>query len=230
MPAEDISMSSKVRIACVLAIPIILTMGGCASIGLGSIFGTEPQTAPAVDERGKRVAEAALSLVGARSLVVDGKTFPYDCTGVARAAYWITGVDLAQDFDKYTGNGVTRIYRTLESRNLLHTAAVPAPGDLIFWDNTYDRNKDGKWNDPLTHVAVVVGAYDDGRIEYVHENYRKGIVVEHMNLRDPDTRTKAQAGRTIIVNSPMRMRGQVTTPLWLSSHLFREFGRAYELR
>lgn len=99
----------------------------------------------AANETGAKVVEGAKSLVGASELVVNGKTFPMDCTGVVRAAYWYAGIDLAMDFSKYTGNGVTRIYKTLEAGNLLHTDELPRPGDIVFWDNTYDRNEDGKW-------------------------------------------------------------------------------------
>ena len=176
-----------------------------------------------------RVVEGARSLIGADVLTVKGKTFPYDCTGLVRAAYWYAGIDLTKDFSKYTGNGVTRIYRTLESDGLLYTPEVPAPGDIIFWDNTYDRNEDGMWNDPLTHVGIVVDVSYQGQIKYVHANYRKGIVPEYMNLRNPDTNTKTVFGKTVTVNSAMRMKGQVVNAKWLSSHLLREFGRGYLL-
>ena len=175
------------------------------------------------------VVEGALSLIGSDVLTVNGETFANDCTGLVRAAYWYAGIDLAQDFAKYTGNGVTRIYNTLESDNLLYTTDLPEPGDIVFWDNTYDRNEDGKWNDTLTHVGVVVSAQNNGQIEYVHCNYRTGIVAEHMNLQEPDTVTKDVAGKTVRVNSAMRMKGQVVNAKWLSSHLVRNFGKGYLL-
>jgi hypothetical protein len=176
------------------------------------------------------VVEGALSLIGKDAIIVRGRSFPNDCTGVVRGAYWYAGIDLAKDFSKYTGNGVTRIYKTLEADNLLYVTDYPLPGDIIFWDNTYDRNEDGKWNDPLTHTGIVLSVSDSGQIEYVHANYRKGIVIEYMNLIDPDTNTKKAGGSVIFVNSAMRMRGQVVNNLWLSSHLVREFGKGYMLR
>lgn len=176
------------------------------------------------------VVEGARSLVGRDALIVKGKTFPNDCTGVVRAAYWYAGIDLAKDFSKYTGNGVTRIYRTLEDRNLLYLTDRPLPGDIIFWDNTYDRNEDGEWNDPLTHIGVVVAVSENGQIDYVHANYRKGIIIEYMNLIDSDTNTKTVFGKVVAVNSPMRMAGQVVNELWLSSHLLRNFGMGYLLK
>ncbi len=175
------------------------------------------------------VVEGALSLLGKNSININGKTFPNDCTGVVRGAYWYAGIDLARDFSKYTGNGVRRIYLTLEADGLLYLTEMPLPGDIIFWDNTYDRNEDGAWNDPLTHTGIVVAVSESGQIEYVHSNYRKGIVIEYMNLLDPDTNTKTVGGNPVFVNSAMRMRGQVVNQKWLSSHLIKQFGKGYLL-
>ena len=181
------------------------------------------------NDKRQLVAEGALSLIGAEVLTVNGQTFPNDCTGLVRAAYWYAGIDLTKDFGKYTGNGVTRIYKTLESANLLYATEIPQPGDVVFWDNTYDRNEDGQWNDPLTHVGVVVSSDRNGQIGYVHANYSKGIVTEFLNLADPDTNTKTVGGKTVMVNSAMRMKGQVVNSKWLSSHLLRGFGKGYLL-
>ena len=32
----------------------------------------------------------------------------------------------------------------------------PKPGDVVFFDNTYDRNKNKRLDDSLTHIAIVV--------------------------------------------------------------------------
>jgi len=205
-----------------------------ASTDAGSdISGAKPPRRPrssVTEPKRLLVVEGALSLIGKNAIVVKGKTFPNDCTGVVRAAYWYAGIDLAKDFSKYTGNGVTRIYKTLKAKNLLYITNTPVPGDIIFWDNSYDRNEDGEWNDPLTHTGIVVSVSDDGQIEYVHANYRKGIVIEYMNLADPDTNTKKVKGKIVFINSAMRMRGQIVNELWLSSHLLREFGQGYLIR
>jgi hypothetical protein len=44
----------------------------------------------------------------------------------------------------------------------------PQPGDLAFFDRTYDANRNGRLDDVLTHVAVVVAVDDDGTVELVH--------------------------------------------------------------
>ena len=177
----------------------------------------------------KKLVEGSYHFVGATRLIVDGREYKRDCTGTVLAIYAYAGIDLTKDFNLYSGNGVQRLYHTLDSEKLLYNTRVPQPGDIIFWDNTYDRNEDRKWNDPFTHVGMVVIVSDSGEVHYVHFNYRKGVVLEKMNLNDPDTYTKVVDGVSLVVNSPMRMSSQNWTDKWLASHLYRIFGMGYLL-
>jgi hypothetical protein len=181
-----------------------------------------------VQVQGKLV-EGGRYVLGRKELVVRGRRFNMDCTGTVLAIYFYAGIDLARDFDKYTGNGVTRLYRSLESQQLIYRALLPVPGDIIFWDNTYDRNEDGRWNDTLTHVGMVMEAHDDGTIAYVHLNYHKGIIIEYMNLRDPRVHQKMVRGEIKVVNSPMRLdqKGKPHPEKWLSAQLYHSFGMGY---
>jgi len=77
----------------------------------------------------------------------------------------------------------------------------------------------------LTHVGMVVAVSDEGTISYVHHNYRRGIVLARMNLMKPDTVTEGDRE----LNSAMRMRDGNVYPRWLSSHLYRELGKGWEL-
>ena len=184
---------------------------------------------PEISDIQRQLAEGARWALGRRHLVVRGRTFNYDCTGVILAIYWYAGIDLGRDFEDFTGNGVTRLYRSLERENLLYTSTRPVTGDVIFWDNTYDRNGDGLWNDPLTHAGMVLRSYPDGIIEYVHLNYSRGIVIDSMNLLDPDLHQKVVRGTLRIVNSPIRLReaGRPHPPQWLAGQLYRVLGMGY---
>jgi cell wall-associated NlpC family hydrolase len=160
--------------------------------------------------------------------LVNGRRFRSDCTGTILAAYYAAGIDLEAEFNRYTGNGVARLYKIAADHGLIREGTVPQPGDVIFWDNTYDRDGDDRWNDPLTHAGIVVRSYGNGRLEYVHYDYRDGIVVARMNLASPEVH-RAE-GR--VVNSPMRMRSHrhLNPSKWLSSHLYRSRGMLYRLQ
>jgi hypothetical protein len=177
----------------------------------------------------EKLVEGGRYVLGKTELVIRGRRFNLDCTGTVLAIYWYAGIDLARDFDKHEGNGVMRLYRSLESEELIYQTLVPLPGDVVFWDNTYDRNEDGRFNDSLTHVGMVIEAGDDGSVAYVHLNYHRGIVIERMNLRDPEVNQKLVRGEIRVVNSPMRLQeqGKPHPPRWLSGQLYRSFGMGY---
>jgi len=177
----------------------------------------------------EKLAEGGRYVLGKRELVIRGRRFTMDCTGAVLAIYYYAGIDLSRDFGRYSGGGVMRLYKTLAGADLLYDTRIPVTGDIIFWDNTYDRNGDGRWNDTLTHVGMVMASSDDGTIQYVHLNYRKGIVIENMNLRNPDVYEDLDQGGMRIVNSPLRMKqaGKPHGERWLASHLYRSFGMGY---
>ena len=210
---------------------LLLTLTGCTTL-IGAPLGSRadgsgtpggPAAAPGgapADLDGSRVARAALELVGERNLSVRGRRFNYDCTGTILAAYYAAGYDLAAGFGAYTGNGVRRLYLMAEDRGTLRSRAPLRPGDIVFWDNSYDRNGDRRWNDELTHAGIVVDVARDGTVTYVHHNYRRGVVAAEMNVLQPSNLNK---------NSPMRMashRWRKSDP-WLSGELYRAHGALY---
>jgi hypothetical protein len=210
------------------ALLLFVLLFSCSSLARRDPELSDPLPAETTDLQ-RQLAEGARRLLGRRQLVVRGRTFPYDCTGTVLAIYWHAGIDLARDFDKYDGNGVLRLYRSLEKDNLLYSSPHPVTGDIIFWDNTYDRNADGAWNDTLTHVGMVLRSSPDGMIRYVHLNYSRGIVIENMNLLEPDVHKKLVRGTLRILNSPIRLRepGQPHPPRWLAGQLYRVLGMGY---
>jgi hypothetical protein len=172
----------------------------------------------------KKLIESAEHFRGATtgSLKADDRSYTLDCTGALMAIYYRAGIDLEKCYTGYEGNGVKRLYSSLRDNNLILSTGAAQPGDLLFWDNTYDRNEDGKFNDYFTHAGMVVSVDKKGTITYVHHNYRKGLIYEKMNLKYPDN-TK--------LNSAMRMRGSPPAPngQYLSSHIIRVIGRAWQL-
>ncbi|THB64218.1 MAG: hypothetical protein D6B26_05150, partial [Spirochaetaceae bacterium] len=151
-----------------------------------------------------------------------------DCTGAVLATYWGAGIDLAGASAGYPGrNGVAKLYAFLLDSGFIVDGDYPLPGDLIFWDNTYDYNENGLPDDGLTHVGMVVTVASNGDIEYLHHNYRRGIVLEKMNLREPATYSRIVNGQTVVVNSFMRARSAPAYDRRLAGELVNSLGQAY---
>jgi len=207
---------------------IICLSASCATVPpVNSLPDQTGQAAPAPDPYlpvKEKLVEAADWMKGRKSLKVGDRSFGLDCTGVVLAAYWYAGIDLAEDFGSYTGNGVRRLYYYLDDRKLLYKTDLPSPGDIIFWDNTWDANENGLADDTHTHVGMVVTMEKEtGAGTYLHYNYAKGIVIEDINLLDRDNPA---------TNSPLRMKSlpKVDGYRYLSSQLVRDLGRGYELK
>lgn len=169
-----------------------------------------------------RLVDAAYWARGRNNVSCDGRKFSMDCSGVVSAVYWKAGIDLQVAYPLYTGNGVTRIYRYLEDEKLLYKPDNPAPGDIIFWDNSYDKNDNGKADDELTHIGMVVSVSSDGDVTYIHHDYMSGVIFANMYPPDPSDRSR---------NSGMRMQSLGPTPdgKSTSGDLYRKAGRGWEL-
>jgi surface antigen len=73
-----------------------------------------------------------------------------------------------------------QLYAVAEREGLLHHNPIPTIGDLVFFDNTHDRNRNGQWDDERTHIAVVVDVDPDGTITLAHHGSERALV--SMNL------------------------------------------------
>ncbi len=208
-------------------IAVVLLCAACAPRmrfpGPVSAVGKERHAphAPAVpaaprDDTGNRVARAAASFVGKGRLVVNGERYRWDCSGFVEAAYAKAGLD-------YEGSSAD-LYATARAGGLLEKGKVPHVGDVAFFDDTYDRNKNGRRDDPLSHVAIVESIDSAGTITLVH-NGSKGIVRIHMNLRRPHDRTDASGA---VINDPLRAAKAHDSGPVLTAELFRAFGSLWE--
>lgn len=223
------------RILVPLCTLCCLAVVGCASLPGALPAGDAAYPFPAseawspatLSEAQRLIVDGGASLVGKKKLVVGGVTYPNDCTGLVRAAYAFASIDLAYRFDRYAGNGVRRLYLTLADTGTLYATRYPAAGDLVFWDNTYDANGNGRADDELTHVGIVLSSEADGSIRYLHYHIRLGPVIERMNLMRPDDDSEGPGGR---INAFMRMRGSPGAAGDNAAQLFRAFGKGYELR
>lgn len=190
----------------------------------------KPRSAREAEEIRKKLLEGAEIYSRAKALSVGSRSFNMDCSGLVSAIYWYAGIDLQKYYSSYGGTGTERIYSTLADRKLIKKTWMPEPGDIIFWDNTFDRNGNGREDDKLTHVGMVVSADRQGNIVYIHHSTEGGIVFEKMNLRYKNYYSRISGGKEIILNSPLRPRPSGRSRgKWLSGQLFNSFGKGYYL-
>ena len=137
--------------------------------------------------RGRRVASRAGKLVGAS---LTAYRVPDDCSGLVRAAYQAVGVELLSHGTLPGENAVSAIHRRAQRAGALHKR-TPKPGDIVFFRETYDRNRDGERNDGLTHVGVIESVERDGTVVFVHRG-GSGVKRSRMNLSFPGKRSQGE--------------------------------------
>lgn len=207
-----------VQLACSPALRFPGPLGG-----LGDKPGLDAAMAPGPEKAGPTRAparspargdadslvEAARSFVGRTSLVVEAdeapegretRTFRYDCSGLVEAVMYRAGGD-------YAGSSADMFERAKDEGTLSHRRKL-RPGDLVFFDNTYDRNRNGRRDDPLSHIAIVEAVDRDGTATLIHLG-STGVVRIRMNLREPDV-NRAEDGR--ILNDYLRARRSGDSP------------------
>ena len=74
----------------------------------------------------------------------------------------------------------------------------------MFFRETYDRNRDGRHNDGLTHVALVDEVAADGTVVLIHRVSR-GVVRYRMNLARPGVHKDPRTGG--VLNDMLRAPG-----------------------
>src|SRR2546422_9274670 len=122
-----------------------------------------PSSADAVEA----VLAAARDTLGVSSPRLDRDAAPTDCSGYLHALYERAHFDLFSEA-RPGDNGVRAIVRWGQRYGHLYRAQLAAPGDLGFFDNSYDRNGDRRLNDRLTHAGLVEQAVPDGTLLIVH--------------------------------------------------------------
>ncbi|WP_243337867.1 NlpC/P60 family protein [Anaeromyxobacter soli] len=179
-------------------------------------LGAEPEAAPdagaeAAPERAAQPgADAALDAVrerivaAARALL--GRRFRGDCSAFVLRAYRAAGVGVR------LGPGVSRsesLYRA--SRPV----EAPRPGTLVFFHDSYDRDRDRRLDDRFTHVALVERV--EGTTVFLLHRARTGVERARMDLSRPDDPASNDLLRARRRRDPRGTR-------YLTGELFTAFG------
>jgi hypothetical protein len=205
------------------ALPVALAAllaAGCAGLPVGG----EPDLW--VFDLQARLAARASSLVGEKGdFRSGGERFPADCTGFVEAVYQAEGIPLRALMRRSAPEertGVDAAWRTVSAYGtLLGRGEWPAPGDLVFWHDTYDRNGNGRADDGLTHIGIIQWVLDDGTVVFIHRG-AKAVARGAMNPRRPGEGTVDGQ----VVNSPIRKRdARLEGVPVLAGDLFAGYGR-----
>ncbi len=202
-----------------------------AALPTDEVSVTPPETraslVPWPEEARERIAARAASYLrrGHRPFLVGGTRFNPDCSGFVEAVYHAEGIPLREAMalaPEDRGSAVAALFRIVAAAGVLfRTEMAPLPGDLVFWNDTYDRNGNGALDDPLTHVGIVERVDADGTIRFLHRGLR-GVARGVMNLARPDVERDGAK----VVNSPLRLpRAGEPASRGLAARLLAAFGR-----
>lgn len=89
-----------------------------------------------------------------------------DCSGYITAIYSNLGISFVER-DKRM-NVVTNIYKMFKEAGKLYCRTRPRKGDAIFFDNCWDRNYNGKYDDALNHIGIVASVDTNDTITFYH--------------------------------------------------------------
>ena len=215
------------RFLFIMATIAIVTLVGCTTPPVERPYASAPEArhcCRSVERAPSRsaIVRTAAKLVGAKTIESNGRRIAYDCAGVTRAVFLKHGIDLygGEPSDPHA-NGVQLIHEYIRQQGTFHQGPVVHPGDLVFFNNTWDYNGDGKVNDPLTHIGIVERQEPNGTVVFI-SRVTGAIERYHMNLGLPHVH-KTVDGR--ILNDYLR-RKNVIDPAktrYLTGELFAQF-------
>lgn len=179
------------------------------------------------DDLSSRLASRAEQDLGrAGPFVVDGQRFPADCSGYVASVYQAEGVPLRRLMIQAAPgetSGVAAAFQAAQAFGVVFGGGGewPRPGDLVFFHDTYDRNRNGALDDPFTHMGIVERV-EDGSVVFLHRG-GKAVTRGTLTLERPDQARDA-GGREL--NSVLRdKRPRIAGSPALAGELFEGYGR-----
>ena len=88
------------------------------------------------------------------------------------------------------------LYKSLRNQGLSFETETPQLGDLVFFHNTFDANKDGRNNDWYSTCGVVTGVSGDGVVEFVATVNGK-VDAFSLNVQRPEVRRDESSRQTL---------------------------------
>ena len=159
------------------------------------------------------------SVHGARYVRFGASLYRDDCSNVLRIPYAAQGIDLFSEYPKFPdANGVSLI----EHKGA--RVVTPEVGDLVLFDDTWDRNRNGARDDENTHAAIVVG-FEAGGTVLLYNRVRSGHRLHRMNLGRPDVHRDPKTKARLNDFLRRRRKGEPKGTLHLTGELFAGYVR-----
>lgn len=166
-----------------------------------------------------KIATIAGQCIGKSKLAVGKTSFRADCSGAVRAIFAKAKIGLGGIIKNDKENDVKAIYRYAQKYGqIVHSK--PEVGDLVFFHNTYDRSRNGRMNDALTHVGIVEKV-DGSTVHFIH-HLGQSIIRSRMDLSHPKESYHPATKKRI--NHILR-KAQGPHKAYTAAELFAGFGR-----
>jgi hypothetical protein len=166
-----------------------------------------------------REIELKIASLARQHLIGRGGKPAADCSSFVMQVLKEAGVDWSGELGSQRAS-TAAIYALLAKNGLVHRNRVPRIGELVFFDNTYDRNRNGRADDRLTHIGIVEKVDADGTVHFIHQ-VKRGVLRYRMNLFHPH-QARDKKGKTI--NHSIRFAPHAGKA-HLAGELFVAFGR-----
>jgi hypothetical protein len=170
-------------------------------------------------------AEARLGQPG--PFTVRGQRYAADCSGFVAAVYEAAGLPLRRLMSRAAPaerSGVAAAYQAARAYGTVFGGGGewPQPGDLVFFRDTYDRNRDGTYQARFTHMGIVERVDADGTVSFLHRGAR--AVSRGVLSRERPAEARDEDGRTL--NTILReARPRAAVASALAGQLFMAYGR-----
>lgn len=196
---------------------------GCATMAVAKTKpsqSTSPQkrTPLSATER-QKIAFIAKQSLGKSKLKVGSTVFRSDCSGAVRGIFAKANIPLGGVIKSGRENDVKAIYRYAQKYGRI-VQQNPEVGDIVFFHNTYDRSRNGKMNDALTHIGIVEKI--DGPVVHFIHHLGQSIIRSRMDLSRPALCFESGSNKRI--NHILR-KAQGKYRAYTTAELFAGFGR-----
>ncbi len=175
--------------------------------------------------RAALVARAARWIGHRGAFVAGGRRFHPDCSGFVEAVYEAAGIPVRDAIairPQDERRASAALQRAARELGVLYGAErEPLPGDLVFFEDTYERGRHSV--NGVTHVGLVESVLGDGTVRFLHRGGR-GVARASLRLAAPERAFGPDGERW---NSALRAvrRGDPRETRYLAGELFAGFGR-----